>query len=97
MKRPEIQFRATTIIPRMSISGANYEAGAYTGTVYEMLYYLEQCGIVFTRQTLYKVKGQEYLVAKEKNCNPVVDWAYSTLALAARDINADITIRIERI
>ena len=93
----KINFRATTIAPKRSIDDSETPIGSYTATIYTMLNYLETCGIYLTRHTLYKAKGQEYLVAKDKCNNPVSDWQFKDRAEYCRINGAPLHIRIERV
>jgi hypothetical protein len=97
MKNAEIQFRATTIAPKRSIDDTEMPIGSYKATVYGMLTYLDQCGIELTRQTLYKAKGQEYCVPKEKCNNPVADWMFRDRMEYCRINGASLHIKIERL
>ena len=97
MKHPQIQFKVTTIALKKRFNDSDTEIGSCTGDVYDTLLYLERCGLNFTRQRLYKVKGGEYCV-KPNNVHAIkCDPEFEGRREYCRRHSVYMHLRIERI
>ena len=96
MNTCRVEFRATTIKPKEFVGDVEKSIGAFKGGVYSMLNYLDNLGLEFNSQKLYKMsKPAEYLVEGESLNNAACDWG--NFEIIKRLNKMGFHIKIERL
>jgi len=99
MKRPEIEFKITTLQPALSLVDKEKEIGSYTGTIYNTISYLESIGIGQNLNDLYRLRhNSKIILLKPEFFNYLeIDKEYQQTASQIFANSFDFHVKIERL